>query len=341
MVRLPAEWERQSGVQLTWPHKDTDWADVLEDAIEVFSDIAAEVSKREKVMIVAHDIQEVRLQLRNDTNLKNVVFAEIPSNDTWARDHAPLTVVDGETPVMMDFCFNGWGMKFAADKDNCMTRRLYNEYRHLFTPELKYGKCLDFVLEGGSVESDGRGTLMVTSECLLSQNRNEFLEQDEIEEILKQRLGAECVLWVNNGGIDGDDTDGHIDTLARFCSPDTIAYVGQPGEEDEDYYDMKMMEDELTAFRTKEGEPYNLVKLPYVKFEVDGEPLPATYANFLIMNGAVLCPVYDLPEDDEALAAIASAFPGREIVAIDCRTLIKQHGSLHCVTMQYPENVVL
>lgn len=342
IVRFPAEWEPQSAVQLTWPHPDTDWLPILDDAVRVFADIAAEVSKRETLLIVCHDVPTVKSQLRNDTDLGNVIFAQIPSNDTWARDHAPLSVFIDDEPVLLDFCFNGWGMKFAADKDNCITRNLFSSYKNIFLPSVKYGNCLDFVLEGGSVESDGQGTLLVTSQCLLSVNRNEHYSADDIEDVLKKRLGADCVLWLNNGNIDGDDTDGHIDTLARFCSPDTIAYVAPPEDEnDEDYYDFCMMENELKAFRTKDGEPYKLVPLPYLSYELDGEPQPATYANFLIMNKAVLVPVYGLPTDEAALSALRDVFADREVVGIDCRPLVQQHGSLHCVTMQYPAGFFL
>lgn len=342
IVRFSAEWEPQSAVQLTWPHPGTDWLPILDDAVRVFADIAAEVSKRETLLIVCHDVPTVKSQLRSDTDFGNVIFAQIPYNDTWARDHAPLSVFIDDEPVLLDFCFNGWGMKFAADKDNCITRNLFSSYKDFFLPSVKYGNCLDFVLEGGSVESDGQGTLLVTSQCLLSVNRNEHYLPEEIESQLKRRLGADCVLWLNNGNIDGDDTDGHIDTLARFCSPDTIAYVAPPEDEnDEDYYDFCMMEDELKAFRTKNGEPYKLVPLPYLSYELDGEPQPATYANFLIMNKAVLVPVYGLPTDEAALSALRAVFTDREVVGIDCRPLVQQHGSLHCVTMQYPAGFFL
>jgi agmatine/peptidylarginine deiminase len=295
---------------------------MLDDILKTYDVMAREIERREPLLRVGQ-----------------------PNDDTWARDHGFVTLVSDDpqdAPLLLDFCFNGWGMKFAADKDNCITRNLFSSYKDFFLPSVKYGNCLDFVLEGGSVESDGQGTLLVTSQCLLSVNRNEHYLPEEIESQLKRRLGADNVLWLNNGNIDGDDTDGHIDTLARFCSPDTIAYVAPPEDEnDEDYYDFCMMEDELKAFRTKDGEPYKLVPLPYLSYELDGEPQPATYANFLIMNKAVLVPVYGLPTDEAALSAIGDAFPDREVVGIDCRPLVQQHGSLHCVTMQYPAGFFL
>ena len=259
---MPAEWESQSCVMLTFPHAGTDWDFCLSDAIRVFSDIIRVVSHYEPVLLVCEDISLVRSQLHPDTDFSRLLFAEMPSNDTWARDHAPISVFADDTPVILDFRFNAWGLKFPADKDNLITRNLFFSYRSLFSPSVKYGNSLDIVLEGGSIESDGCGTIMTSSQCLLAPNRNEQFSQDELEEILKSRLGANEILWVNNGNIDGDDTDGHIDTLCRFCSPDSIAYVSPPDESDDYYYDFLMMENELKSFRTSSGAPYRLFPLP-------------------------------------------------------------------------------
>ena len=202
----------------------------------------------------------------------------------------------------------------------------------------RYEDHLDFVLEGGSIESDGKGTIFTTSCCLTAPHRNQPLTQAEIEERLKQYLGAERVVWINHGSLIGDDTDGHIDTLVRICPDDTLLYVGCDNPADEQYAELKLMEEQLTTFRTLEGKPYRLLKLPMPRAIYDGKDrLPATYANFLVVNGAVLCPTYAQPDlDAEALRLIGEAFPEREIVGIDCRSIIKQHGSLHCCTMQFP-----
>lgn len=267
--------------------------------------------------------------------MENVVLAELPSNDTWARDHGGITIVDHGKPVVLDFCFNGWGMKFAADRDNLITQRLHQGG---FLPgELR--NCRNFVFEGGSIESDGRGTLLTTSECLLSPNRNATMTRGDIERYLCNTLGADRVLWLDHGYLAGDDTDSHIDTLARLCPDDTILYVSCSDETDEHYEALRQMEAQLRTFRTTCGKPYRLIPLPMAEpaFDPDdGHRLPATYANYLVVNGAVLVPVYSTPTDDVALARIAEAFPDREIVPVDCRALIRQHGSLHCVTMQYP-----
>ena len=310
--RLPAEWEPQSGVQLTWPHAATDWAPMLDDIVAVYDEMAREIRKREHLLIVPP-----------------------PSNDTWARDHGFITLVHDKGGVrLLDFQFNGWGEKFPAEIDNTLNRRIYDE-GHV---QGEYVDHLDFVLEGGSIESDGRGTIFTTSCCLLAPHRNQPLTQQEIEDRLKEWLCADRIVWLNHGSLLGDDTDGHIDTLVRICPDDTLLYTGG----DDDHPDLALMEQELRDLRTLDGQPYRLLRLPLPRpIYDDGDRLPATYANFLVINGAVLVPTYAQPDlDGEAMRIIGEAFPGRDIVGIDCRPVIRQHGSLHCCTMQYPENVL-
>jgi agmatine/peptidylarginine deiminase len=312
--RLPAEWERQSMVQLTWPHAKTDWAYMLSEITQTYEEMAAAIRKYEDLLVVGE-----------------------PNNDTWARDHGFITLVNDEGGArLLDFCFNGWGEKFEADLDNAINRRIYDEGK----VKGEYVDCLDFVLEGGSIESDGEGTIFTTSGCLLAPHRNQPMTQAEIEARLKHDLCAERVLWIDYGNLTGDDTDGHIDTLVRIAPNYTLLYIGCDDETDEQYEDLKKMEDQLKTFRTLSGEPYKLVKLPMPRaiFDEDGLRLPATYANFLVINGAVLVPTYNQPDlDAEAMRLIGEAFPGRDVVGIDCRSIIKQHGSLHCCTMQYPK----
>ena len=335
---LPAEWHQQSGIQLTWPHAGTDWAYMLNEVQGCFLNIAQEITKREILLIVTPEPEAVREQIEATVNMDNVRFLKCETNDTWARDHGAITMIDEGNPSLLDFAFNGWGLKFASELDNQITRHA------LEAGVLKgcYVNHLDFVLEGGSIESDGMGTLMTTSECLLSPNRNKQLNQVEIEEYLKSTFHLQRILWLDHGYLVGDDTDSHIDTLARFCSSNTIAYVKCDNSEDEHYESLHAMEEQLKTFRTLAGEPYKLLALPMAnKIEEAGERLPATYANFLIMNEVILYPTYDQPENDrKAKEVLQQAFPKHEIIGIDCRALIKQHGSLHCVTMQYPLGVI-
>ncbi len=335
---LPPEWYPQSGIQLTWPHEETDWAYMLDEVRECFINIANEITKLEKLLIVAPEPEDVKKQLEGKINIDNVIFMQSETNDTWARDHGAITMMDGNSPALLDFTFNGWGLKFASDQDNLITRRGIKQS----LLKGRYENHLGFVLEGGSIESDGIGTVLTTSECLLSPNRNGQKNQVEIEEYLRSVLHLERVLWLDYGYLAGDDTDSHIDTLARFCSSKVIAYVKCTDESDVHYEALSKMEEQLKTFKTIAGKPYQLLALPMAdKIVVDGERLPATYANFLILNGAVLCPTYAQPENDQkAIEVLKEAFPDREIIGVDCRALIKQHGSLHCVTMQYPIGVL-
>ncbi len=261
-----------------------------------------------------------------------IVVDDIPHNDTWARDHGFITVEEDGDLVLLDFKFNGWGEKFAAELDNDINRQLYE--RQLL--EGTYESHLDFVLEGGSIESDGIGTVFTTASCLLAPHRNQPLTQEEIEERLKQWLGAERIVWLQHGSLIGDDTDGHIDTLVRIAPKDTLLYVGARGEGQE-ARELELMEQELRQLRTLDGRPYRLLRLPIPRpIYADGERLPATYANYLVINDAVLVPTYAQPDlDAKAMRTIGKAFPDRDIVGIDCRAVIRQHGSLHCCTMQY------
>ena len=305
--RMPAEWEPQTAVQLTWPHEHTDWAPMLPEITRVYDEMAREISKREGLIVVDR----------------------IPHNDTWARDHGFITVEEEGNLMLLDFQFNGWGEKFPAELDNQINRRLYDEGM----VKGIYESHLDFVLEGGSIESDGQGTIFTTECCLMAPHRNQPLTRQQIEERLKQWLGAERIVWLQHGSLLGDDTDGHIDTMVRICPDDTLLYTAG----DSDHPDLALMEQELETLRTLDGKPYRLLRLPLPRPIFDGDDrLPATYANYLVVNGAVLVPTYGQPDlDAEAMGIVQQAYPNREIMGIDCQPVIRQHGSLHCCTMQY------
>ncbi len=336
--RLPAEWEPQAGIQLTWPHADSDWAPVLDAAEATFAEIVRQVTKWEPVLLAASDRQHSRSVLRDaGVDLSSVHTYEIPSDDTWARDHGPITVYEDGAPLLLDFTFNGWGGKFTADRDNRVTRALHEAGAFGTTPI----RSLDVVLEGGSIDSDGAGTLLTTSQCLLTPTRNRELDQTRIEATLRDAFGADRILWLHHGYLAGDDTDSHVDTLARFCNKSTIAHVFCDDAQDEHFESLRAMENELQAFRTRDGAPYRLVRLPLPTpcYDDEGNRLPATYANFLILNGAVLVPAYNVPEDAIARSVLATCFADRVVIGVPCNTLIAQHGSLHCVTMQLPTGV--
>lgn len=343
---LPAEWHQQAFVQLTWPHKDTDWASVLADAIDCFCEIARYVAEHEPLVIVTQHPDEAKAELeKRKIDVSNITLVQCSTNDTWARDHAFITCIDEERKAVLlnDFQFNGWGLKFAANHDNQINRNILPNVIEAYSTNgisAEYINRLDFVFEGGSIESDGHGTLMVTTSCLLSDNRNNTLTREDIEQRLLQYFNAKRVLWIEHSWLAGDDTDGHIDTIARFCSPTSIAYVKCNDEADEHYKELQAMEQELLALRTLDGKPYTLFPLPLPDpcHDEDCDRLPATYANFLIINGAVLLPTYNQPEKDaQAIDQLQKAFPDHQIIPIDCRVLILQHGSLHCSTMQFPQ----
>ena len=386
--RLPAEWEAQWGVMLTWPHEDTDWKPYLTEITETFVAMSREIAAREHLLIVVPKAKIVPEEVRQ---MERVVIFECPTDDTWARDHGPIVLVEecgvwseecGVRRLWLDFRFNGWGEKFPAENDNRIVALLFEEMTKDEEREARNEKCpmfnvqcpmfnvqcsmsnvqlenhQDFVLEGGSIESDGRGTIFTTSQCLLAPNRNQPFTREEIEAELKRRLRAERVVWLDHGNLVGDDTDGHIDTIVRCAPDDTLLYVGCDDENDEQFADFQALEQQLKSLQTADGKPYRLLRLPMPKaiFEEtiseetiseeggtrmeERERLPATYANFLILNGAVLAPVYGQPENDaEALRVIGEAFPDRDIIPIDARTIIRQHGSIHCLTMQIPSQI--
>ncbi|MCD8290970.1 MAG: agmatine deiminase family protein [Prevotella sp.] len=338
---LPPEWAEQQALMLTWPHEDTDWKPYLDDINKTYVELADAVTRHEKLIVVtpcAKKVRELLVSRLSDEQISKIVFHECPTNDTWTRDHGFITLLTENSALrLLDFRFNGWGKKFESDKDNAINRSLYTAK----VVNEEYMDYNDFVLEGGSIETDGNGTLFTTSCCLLAPNRNQPLSQDNIESVLKERLCVKRVLWIDYGRLEGDDTDGHIDTLVRTAPNDTLLYIGCDDENDSHYAELKRMEEQLKTFRTFDGKPYQLLKLPMANAIYDGnDRLPATYANFVIINGAVIYPTYGQPENDnKAREILEMAFPEREMIGIDSRTVIRQHGSLHCCTMQLPATV--
>lgn len=337
-VRFPAEWESDGMILIAWPHESTDWAYMLPDVWKCYCDMVSAISPYQKVAIVAPNVDAAKSRL-SAFDPTRVFFIELPTNDTWTRDYGPLTILDSTSnPVCLDYCFNGWGMKFAACFDNLVSCKL--KKIGLLTAPLFNRR--DFVLEGGGIESDGRGSIMTTSLCQLSPNRNSTLSREEISSRLLLDFGAQQILWVDHGYLVGDDTDSHIDTLARFAPGDAIVYVGCQNPSDEHYPELQAMKEDLQSFRTLSGVPFNLIELPLPDpiFDEDGQRLPATYANFLALPQAIIMPTYRQSRNDELTRQILTVAYERPVICVDCTALIRQHGSLHCATMQIPQNAI-
>lgn len=340
---LLPEWHEQSGIMLTWPHAETLWVNMLDDIDAVFVEVAREVTMREPLLITCYDQahQKHILDLLDEANvnLAQVAIFLAPSNDIWVRDHGPLTAIHQAQPILLDFAFNGWGQKYPFHLDNQITKQLHTQGAFGDTTI----STIDMVLEGGSVDVDGEGTLLTTSECLLASSRNPNMTKEEIEITLKRTFGLKKILWLDHGYLAGDDTDSHIDTLARFVNPETICYMSCDDQTDEHYESLKKMEKQLQSFTNYAGKPYNLIPLPWPRAQFaksDGHRLPATYANFLIINGAVLVPIYNDPQDVNAMLILSRCFPGRQIIGINAIPVIQWHGSIHCMTMQLPVGVL-
>ena len=338
-VRFPAEWEPQAAILIAWPNADTDWAERLAEVEETYIALVAAIVRFQRVVIcVADDDVETYAEMRlrsNRIDMDRVRFVTVPYDDTWLRDSGPITLRDGDRFQLLDFRFTGWGGKFDASDDDQLIQRLRTN--GLFGEAARTE--IDFALEGGAIETDGEGTLLTTWQCL--HERHPETSREELTTKLAGWLRQDRVLWLDHGALEGDDTDAHIDTLARFAAPDAIVFQACDDLTDSHYGDLQAMAGEIAALRTKHGKPYRLFPLPWAQPILDGERrLAASYANFLIVNGAVLMPAYGDEADDAAAAVLAEAFPDREIVQVPCRPLIWQNGSLHCITMQLPEGLV-
>ncbi len=329
MRRMPAEWERQRCVLLSFPHEETDWAESLDAALTPFVRIAQAIAYAQPVYILCRDPEAISSHFCSKNNMS---FVEIPTNDTWIRDYGYISIQEEGEAKLLDFTFDGWGGKFEATLDNSVNQQLHRKGYMGITPL----ESIDFVLEGGAIESDGAGTILTTSACLCNPNRNGGLTKTELESKLKQTLGTQRILWLDHGYLAGDDTDSHIDTLARFVNSATIVYVKCDDKADIHYEALTKMEAQLQTFKTTKGEPYKLIPLPMPEAKVDkaGNRLPATYANLLTTNDALLYPTYGDKSDKKAGEILRGLFPDREIIPVNCLKLIEQGGSLHCSTMQ-------
>lgn len=343
MKKFFAEWSKQDGVMLSFPHENTDWNPYLKEVREVFCKIIYAILQVESCLLICKNKQETLEFLKNFfkneqyhlESLENLYLLELPSNDTWARDFGGITIKNKGKIQVLDYGFNGWGLKFPSNFDNKITKELHKK------GILKRVKTKKMILEGGSIESNGKGVLLTNTQCLLEKNRNPSLDKKKIEKRLKKDFGLKKILWLNHGYLSGDDTDSHIDTLARFLDENTICYIKCDDKDDEHYTELKKMEKELKALKNVKGEPFKLIALPFCSAKMyENERLPATYANFLFINGAILLPIYNDKNDEKAIEIMQKACPKHKIIPIDCSILIRQHGSLHCITMQFPKNTL-
>lgn len=334
---LPAEWGCKTAVLMALPTPDTDWDPILDKALECWHGMVSAILEFSPVILLTPFAGYANEHM-GDLLSKypgRLVPVTLGYNDTWTRDYGPISLIDSTgSSLLLDFTFNAWGQKFAANLDNTVNRRL--KKTGLYTSPLK--SCKHMVLEGGGIESDGNGTVMVTAESLLEANRNPHLSKEQIETELKELLGVEKILWLNHGYLEGDDTDSHIDTLARFAPDNTIVYVGCDNPADPHFEELEMMKGELRHFTDINGKPYNLIELPMAPeiIDGDGQRLPSTYANFLVLQDAVIMPSYGDKATDTLAAQILEVAYNRKVTAVDCRALVWQHGSLHCSTMQIP-----
>jgi agmatine deiminase len=346
--RLPAEWEPQQAIMITWPNLHGDWTDSYDQVLQWYIDFTLLLSQETQVIVATPDPDQTRTNLARafgatQQNLpelslpQSITLFPCPTNDTWTRDHGPITILEHGMPVLLDYSFNAWGMKFPAHLDNKITKHLHDQgafgtmERRRMVP----------VIEGGAIETNGLGELLVTTSSIIDENRNPLRSRTDWEYHWKEHWGIEKVHWLDHGAISGDDTDSHIDTLARFCDPTTILYQSCDDPSDEDFEELWQMKQELENLRNLDGNSYTLIPLPWpqVKYAPDGHRIPATYANFLITNTMVWLPTYDDPKDQEAINMLQQAFPTRKVLPIDCQALILQHGSLHCSTMNIPSPV--
>src|SRR5579863_562151 len=344
---MPAEWAPHLATYIVWPHNLETWPGKFEPIPPVFAQMAAAIAYFEPLRVIVNDagaIDSVRAMIAGaptpdgtPTRMDRIDLVVIPTNDSWVRDHGPIFVNriasardTSPAQIALDWRFNSWGEKYGRyDLDDVVPRRLAEHYGFdVIEPGI--------VLEGGSIDVNGAGSLMTTEACLLNKNRNPSLSRTDIEEYLRDYLGVTNICWLGDG-IAGDDTDGHIDDLARFVAPRTIVTVVERDPADENY---RVLNDNLVrlhALRDEHGRPFTIVTLPMPPaLHYDGTRLPASYANFYIVNGGVIVPTFDCAADAIAIASLARLFPGRRVVGIPATDLVWGLGAVHCLTQQHP-----
>jgi len=335
------EWTQQQAVLITWPHPNSDWRNKLTQVNECYVELAKQISARQPLIVITHDSRHqdevICLMELGGCNMKNCHFFCLPTNDTWIRDYGPISVRDSSGLQLLNFRFNGWGNKFPAELDNSLNGRLTRSDSCRGLVEYNNFVDCDIILEGGSIDVDGKRSLMTTSRCLLHPERNVGMVKKRYEQYFLEQFGIKQVLWLDHGALIGDDTDGHVDMLARFVNEKTICY-SEATKKDPQYAQLKQMAEQLQQFTDIDSRLYDLVPLPLPSpiLDDDGSRLPASYCNFSMINDAVLVPIYDDPNDMLVLNIFNELYPKREVVGIPSRILIQQGGAVHCATMQIP-----
>lgn len=315
MIKSIPEWNEQEYLMLSLPHEKSDWKPYLGEIVQAYKEFVRAASEFQKVLLIAPS----KSDFVSFENMANVEFFICDTNDTWIRDFGAIDILEDNRLKALDFTFNAWGNKFQSELDNEVNSKLFKEkFKEKLTK-------IDFILEGGSIDFNGEGVMLTSSNCLLNENRNSHLDKNQIEAKLKEIFGLKQIIWLENGFIKGDDTDHHIDTLARFIDKNTIAYSVCEDEEDEHYIPLQKMKKEL------EATGFNLIELPLPKpLYYEGRRLGATYANFVFVNDALIIPFYKDKNDEIIRQRLAKALPERKIVGVDARVFLRQNGSLHC-----------
>jgi len=334
--RFPAEWEPHSGTWLSYPHNEESWPGKIHTIFPYYHQFIRQLAEGETVHLIVNDAETLnRLPEQLETggvNLQALRLHLMQTNDAWCRDHGPAFLVNpnAEQPkLIVNWIYNGWGGKYAADLDTTIPLRI---------AQMTGRPCVHpgIVMEGGSVDFNGKGTILTTTSCLLHPNRNPGLSQETIERYLLEYYGAEQVLWLGEG-IEGDDTDGHVDDLTRFVNADTVVTVVEHNRADANYTPLMENLQKLRSFRLPNGKPLNVVELPMPDpLYHQGQRLPASYANFYIANAGVIVPTFRCHQDEQALDILTACFPMKPVIGIDSTEIIWGLGSWHCLSQQEP-----
>lgn len=338
-MRFLAEWQHQEAVLMAWPYEGSDWQPWLAAISNSYVELAQAISHTATPLILCQNQQHQQwIEHQLPPHLVNHVrFIQCTYDDTWCRDYGPIAVGQGAPERLLNFRFTGWGEKYTANDDDQV-----NAFLEKANAWLKPMAHLDFELEGGAIETDGEGTLLTTTACLLDSNRNKGWNKSRVESALQEYLGVSRILWVSEGFLSGDDTDSHIDNLVRFANAHTLVYTSCDEPNDPHYAALKAMAQQVTGFRQTNGQPYHCIPLPIPApiSDENGKRLPASYANFLILNDSVIVPTFLCDTDKKAMENLQHAFPNHRLIAIDGRQLIKQYGGPHCATMQIPKGLL-